>query len=271
MAAESPVLRKLQSDAVKRAASNFLGMHNFSWIALASSMGFFWAAGWIPDAITNLALEDGKHLIGLTQLGFSLCVFSFFGWQINRKIEEVEKIRVDVTEPQKAKVLVVFLSSIPRQQDRDKLFNTACDASEIPALLAGTSWEMPYLATLYHMPRLEHLHVITSGGSNGTCLQFGYFAAIINKLFPGLKVTQMDEQGLNFEDIAQVHKAIDKFYDQYDNRPDFAKHDVIVDITGGQKTNSIAAAMATLADGRKFQYVSTTTKKVESFDLIIAG
>lgn len=272
MSSSSPVVRKIQSDAVKRAATNFLGMNHFSWIALAAAMLFFLGAGWIPDAITNMLLTGEENRVtGLIQMAGSIVVFLLFGWQIHRKIEAAEKIRVDVNEPQKAKVLVVFLSNISKPEEKERLFNAVEGSSNVSGLLKDTPWEMPYLALMHHVPRLEKLYIVTSRGERGTCLQYPHFARIIGTLFPGVLLEQLDDSGFNFEDIAQIHKVIDKFYDQYDNRPDYAKHDVIVDITGGQKTNSIAAAMATLAEGRRFQYVSTTDKKVQSYDLVIAG
>jgi len=59
----------------------------------------------------------------------------------------------------------------------------------------------------------------------------------------------------DFEDLEDVTRALQRAYEQAEAKPE----QIVIDVTGGQKTASIAAAMFTL-DKRDlvFQYVSTT-------------
>lgn len=73
----------------------------------------------------------------------------------------------------------------------------------------------------------------------------------------------MTSNGVDFKDVKEVFNVIEDFY----KRPDIKPKDVLVDITGGQKTNSIAGGIATLAVGRRFQYIGTNDKQVNAYDV----
>lgn len=81
-----------------------------------------------------------------------------------------------------------------------------------------------------------------------------------------LEVIELKSGGIDFEDVEEVFNAIKEFYKNVKQK-DFKEEHIIVDITGGQKTNSVAGAIATLARNRKFQYVSTRDKRVLSYDV----
>jgi len=125
----------------------------------------------------------------------------------------------------------------------------------------------------YHLEKpMERLYVITSSGEKGTTKQFSDFKAFIKKAFPGntFKVEEIKEGGINFEDIEGVFKVIEGFY-RTAGQKRIREDDIIIDITGGQKTNSIAGALATLAIRKKFQYISTGDKEVYSYDVNYFG
>ena len=42
---------------------------------------------------------------------------------------------------------------------------------------------------------------------------------------------------------------------------------MIVDITGGQKVTTVAGAVISIIEGRRFQYVSTHDYKVRTYDI----
>jgi len=128
---------------------------------------------------------------------------------------------------------------------------------------------MPLLAIRHHAERLEQLYVFTSSGESGTHHQFQRFHTIVAAAFPKLKVIELTGEGTDFENMAEVHKELDRLYDQFDHLKSYGADDIMLDITGGQKPNSIAGALATLAEGRRFQYVSTVNKKVLCYDLVV--
>lgn len=263
---KNPIQQHIQIDAVKKVAHQFLGMEQFSLVALLMVAVFFLGAGWLPDAGTNLLLPGGAKTVGWCQLGGSSAIFIFFGFLIRYKIKKQQQVRIVASSPPSARILIIFLSSC-----KNELWEKM-QQSERPAgvgELAGTSWEMPLLAIRHHAERLEQLYVFTSSGGSGTHHQFQRFHDIVVATYPKLKVIELTGEGTDFENMAEVHKELDRLYGQFDHLKSYGADDIMLDITGGQKPNSIAGALATLAEGRRFQYVSTINKKVLCYDLVV--
>ncbi|HIJ96604.1 MAG TPA: hypothetical protein HPP94_12870 [Desulfuromonadales bacterium] len=265
----NPIQQRIHAETVKKVAQQFLGMQQFSLFGIFMVALFFLGAGWLPDAGTNLLLPGGNRASGIWQLLGSVLTFSAFGLVIRHKIKEKQHVRVVSEVPPSARVLILFLSSLSEKQIQ--IFNEASGSGGVSAdMIAGTSWEMPYLAIKHHAERLEQVHVFTSSGSRGSHQHFACFREIMSALFSGIRIVELNNLGIDFEDIETVHDHLDKLYEQFDTTDSFGPHDVMLDVTGGQKTNSIAGAMATLSEGRKFQYVSTNNKeKVLSYDMVI--
>jgi hypothetical protein len=271
----NPLTNQMRSQNVKRVVRNFLGTEHFSWIALGLAVLFFVMAGWIPDGITNILLPGGDFTQGLWQICVALTIFAILGLTLSRKIDGPQNIRVEVRVPEAAKVLEIFLSPIGRSPGRehDILDRLAKDEPVASEELNGTSWEMPLIAINHHLARLELLVVVTSQGEGGSALLFPAFKNLLAQYFPdaGFTIEELTTPDLNFEDLAGVHTLLDAWYGKVSTLGRHKNHDIITDLTGGQKPASIAAALATLVEGRKFQYVSTTDKKVQSFDLVVGN
>lgn len=73
-------------------------------------------------------------------------------------------------------------------------------------------------------------------------------------------------QGVDFEDAKQLVEAIELAHDLLRAR-DIAAYDILIDITGGQKPPTVAGAAVSLAEGRRFQYVSMHDYKVLTYDV----
>lgn len=269
MQSRNPIQQRIHAEAVKKVAHQFLGMEHFSAIALVVAAVFFLGAGWIPDAFTNILLHCGQQINGMIQLAGSVLIFTIFGLILRHKMKEVQQVRVVYSVPASARVLVLFLSTINAEQSV-ALERAVADGTLSPECLKKTSWEMPYLAIRHHAERLETIYVISSEGDRGTHLQFPLFKTIMGVLFPEVNIEPLLETGIDFEDVAAVHRELDDLYSRLDEAHIYGPQDIMVDITGGQKTNSIAAAMATLAEGRRFQYVSTrNTDNVLCYDMVV--
>lgn len=268
----NPIQKQLRSEMVIRVARNFLGTEHFSWVALGLAVAFFVMAGWIPDGVTNLLLPGGDRAQGACQFLVAIAVFATLGWLINHQIKKVHKIQVRVEVPEATKVLVVVLSSIGRKENERALLERLGGGQDVARNeVDATSWEMPLIALEHHVTRLERLVVVTSQGDGGSHPQFSAFQSLVTKLFPESRfiIEELTGPHLNFEDIAGVHKLLDTWYEEASSRGYAGPGDIITDLTGGQKPAGIAVAMASLAEGRRFQYVSTTDKKVQSFDLVV--
>lgn len=266
---KNPIQQRIQADAIKKAAQSFFGTENFSNYAVLCAILFFLAAGWLPDAVGNLFFPDGNRLNGMIQIFFSLGIFGMFAGYLQKEIRQVERIKVLATVPASVRVLVIFLSNLPPAV-LGNIRASLEDETISPDMLVGKNWEMPLLAVKHHAERLEKLYVFTSSEETGSHQQFPLFRQILNRFYPELQIEEVTSEGINFEEIDLVHNRLDKLYDELDGKKEYGPNDILVDITGGQKTNSIAGAMTTLAEGRKFQYVSTKNKeKVLCYDLIV--
>jgi hypothetical protein len=263
---KNPIQQQIQIDVVKKVAHQFLGMEHFSLFGLLMVVLFFLGAGWLPDAGTNLLLPGGTRAVGWWQLSGSFAIFSIFGLLIRHSILHRQQVKIVAGTPPAARILIIFLSSCDKRLW--EAFQRGCTLPT-PEQLLGTSWEMPLLAIRHHLPRLEQLYVFTSAGEKGTHQQFTLFHQILAGNYPELQTIELTGEGTDFENMAEVHRELDQLYARFDSLSAFTADDIMLDITGGQKSNSIAGALATLAEGRQFQYISTVTKQVLSYDLVI--
>ncbi|TCK06211.1 hypothetical protein [Phorcysia thermohydrogeniphila] len=225
-------------------------------------------AGWIPDGLTAF-LFDGEREKGIKMLAISLGLLAFLlllGWWVSKR----GNFDVNVKKPEKKKVLVLFLSPVRgKEEDLTSLVSgelsfKAVDGSPF------RNWEVPLRAIAYHGEKLERLIVLTSPQSSK---QFALFKKLASSFFKGdsrlLSVLEKaQEVKINdFEDIEEVFGALNSIYQRL-SEDGYKDRDVIVDVTGGQKTVSIAGAFMTLYRGREFQYISTNDKEnIKSYDI----
>ena len=136
---------------------------------------------------------------------------------------------------------------------------------------------MPLRAIDYHIDTLQKVIVLTSGASNE---QFELFQKLVETFYPKLKgkldkilVEPVNEKfksenafANSFEDLEAVAKAVNKAYEELERKKIDAK-DTIIDVTGGQKSNSIATAVITVLDNKEFQYISTVDYAVRAYNV----
>lgn len=286
----NPVQKRLIIEGLKGVVESMLGSKVFSWRLFFYAVGILLATSWLPDGtitffklllkliLVPCGVENGTfcgvlktfcvtNTEDLLKFLVSAAILLWVFVTIRRKIAR-QNIAVDKQPSEQVKHLVIFLSKM-NKQDIEKIIESP---ERVKDENINLSWEMPYLAVEYHQI-LRRLFVITSSDSKkgtqiipGTTHLFPVFKEFVKKAFPGreLKVEELSPGGINFEDVEKVFNVIEEFY----KRPGMKPKDVLVDITGGQKTNSIAGGIATLAMGRRFQYISTVTKKVESYDVV---
>ena len=191
------------------------------------------------------------------------------------KITDAGKIEVKYEQSEVAKVLGIFLSSfllrakhqgcIVKGNEKESLEKVLSEQTLKRATLDGTTWEMPLKAIDFHKSRLQKLYLFTSSGSNGTSADCDLYIRVVKVLYSELSVVELVPGGLDFEDVRTIFEAVENFYASAVTHW-YKEADVLVDITGGKKTNSIAASIATLVAGRKFQYI-TEDKVVRSYDV----
>ncbi len=272
----NPVQKRIFIEGLKRIAGSMLGSMEYSWRLLGYALLILIATSWFPEGFTGVCKALWKCAAGncfsgavavsiladqkeaLWKFGLSCGILTWMYWRLKRQISLYD-IEVHSQTPAPVKYLLLFLS--PMGPDE------ISEVMQDPHKIVGKRWEMPYLAIRHHLSnpgRLERLFVITSSGEKGTTGLFPSFQKFVKQVFPGGKfeIEELPRGGIDFEDIEGVFKLIEDFY-----KRGFKEGDILVDITGGQKTNSIAGALVTLSTGRRFQYISTKDKQVRAYDV----
>ena len=259
---KNPIKNRLQAKSIEKLAETFLGKKNFTWWALLYASLLFIVAGWLPDGFAELF--RGEWFESSYKLAASLVILFYIGYELKNALKHEGRIEVISKEPSHAKVIAIFLSPLFRKLKPEDIQKNLTEENLSKEMLNGSEWEMPIKAIEFHSP--EVLYILTSKGANGTHNLVHLFKGVIERLFPSLKAIELKPGGIEFEDIKEVFDSIEGLYEEV-KKNGFKEDDIIVDITGGQKTNSIAGSIATLALGRKFQYVSTRDKRVLSYDV----
>lgn len=266
----NPIKSKLQIRQIKRITETFLGKENFSWMTLFFAACIFLVMGWLPDGvidiITNIfKIQEGNITKAYIQFGLSAIFLMSIGFMIKKGLND--KVEVKNEPSSKAKILVLFLSPLVKAKLED--IQAKLQEGTIQVIdMDGSPWEMALIGIKHHYPELEVLCIATSSGVKGTHLQMPVFKDIVVKFYPEIKeIKELIKGGMDFENFKLVYSSIEDLYKQESKNSRYKENEIIVDITGGQKPNSVAGAVATLSLGRKFQYISTIDKHVQSYDI----
>lgn len=141
--------------------------------------------------------------------------------------------------------------------------------------LDGTRWNWQQIlrAVKEHRDKLGQteskgrIHLIGSSGQDGSYPWLPVCKLFLQQYFPQAAITPYIVP-VDFEDLDSVRDAIQQIIDQEKERGT-PEGEIIIDATGGQKTTSIAVALATLNSKVTFQYVQTTDDpKVIAYDVV---
>jgi len=265
-----PVENTVRKKGLAVAMENLMGSKNFTWAAFLSVIFVSLLINWFTDGITKLIWEGSDK--GLVQFYISSILLAGICFFL-REVSFSCSIKVRSECPEPARCLVVFLSTMEEKKRTEVI---ECPEKVLEGKgKDGKNWRMPYEAIKHHSKKLDYVYVVTSESDTGSAVQFSHFREFINKSdFGGntFKVKHLTSNGINFENIDACFNAIEKCYEKAVNSDKLSEDDVIVDITGGQKTTSIAGALSTLYKDRKCQYVSTDgSYKISSYDVKYFG
>ena len=133
------------------------------------------------------------------------------------------------------------------------------------------SWEQLLRAMRKHAEggQLRQVYLVGSPGDQGTAAKFIECRDLLCLCFPSIKATEFQREEVGFEDI----DGLLGLYRSIIQRAGKGKSQVMIDVTGGTKVVSIAAAIVTMEyPDIEFQYVETQGKKrVRSFNVTGSG
>lgn len=246
---------------------------------LVMAIGSNWASDGITWESGGLRLAPPITLLGIASFMAGAALVYRFG----RQLLPITSLRQRNT-PNPRKVLIIFLSEKrhydllrgPRGWQISSMRNgspgEAPQVIDLPDRLEETtrltaphwSWQQMLRAIEAH-PHVERIYLIGSqGGSQGdsaasSCEHAALAGELIRTYRPSVSIDIRPRpgQGVDFEDMSALLDEIDSILD-HAGQQGYEESDVMIDITGGQKTASIAGALATLhRSALEFQYVST--------------
>jgi hypothetical protein len=261
-------------EQARRILHHLLGGH--SMLATIGVIAFLVTLGWFTDSLFEWLIDIGHVLEGgrvdhwlpahrLIALGIfasELIILALLA----RKARRRYRPRVG-SEPAPAPVrgLILFLSNLGPQQanELEQMADVLTSMDGFRAQHGALNWRMPLEAIAYHLSRLREVVVITSRGPMGSASQYILFHRVAKRCFPGAgfrlrAIGELDSRysmGLDFEDVDRVSQATDDAYEIL-REGGLRQADILIDVTGGQKPNAVAATAVALAEGRQIQYVT---------------
>ncbi len=200
----------------------------------------------------------------LVFIQFSLSSSAFLVIWLYIRSSEGLRFSVKEVSPKKIKGLVMFLSY---WNNMPQSFNP-CDFENLESFYLSyprCSWEMQ-LRILEKYNQIEYLYVI--GSENGSYNQIKHFEELVKKFFPNVQIIGHN-QGIDFENLEKNILALEEAFRELKEKS-LKDNEILIDTTGGQKVQSIAGAFYSLSYDRYFVYVSTNSKEVKVFDVIMA-
>ena len=119
-----------------------------------------------------------------------------------------------------------------------------------------------------HQPRLQRVLLVCSSGTGGSAASFPACREMITHYFPQLDAARIEMREASFEALDELLALYHRIIAEEASR----RREIMIDVTGGTKVLSVAAAMVTLEHPEiEFQYVETAgDKRVRTFN-VIAG
>lgn len=157
-------MNKYQEREIRKIIISFLGSNNLgpkAFFIIVCVMMFF---AWLPDGLSALLDKifgsellkwEAKGLTMLFQIFIPVGIFFLVRWLVLKNILNVD-ININ-SEPQKAKVLVLFLSE--NKKSKEYLEFKKIDEFD------GKNYQMPLIAIGYHLEKLEKIAIACSNES----------------------------------------------------------------------------------------------------------
>jgi len=272
----SLVSKKFKPKQARKVVHIVLGSAS-NWQIMLGVVVLVISLGWFTDNLQDMFKGDFKWVnLGawITFMIFPITLLSVSIWA--RKISDDLYLRIPQDDhPPKMQAMIIFLSPVGRDEEwleeSVKNIDWGCMTEKSDRERFLGSWRMTIEAIAYHMDRLRTVIVIPSADSrvreDGSFRNIDLFKETINKLLPdGCSINIDVRDPVDYEDADALVVRLQKVYtDLY--QEGFNDRDMIVDITGGQKVTTVAGAVISIIEGRRFQYVSTHDYKVRTYDI----
>lgn len=234
--------------------SQWMGVQSFSWpawgrgfgvVLLATLVFAYWLYQKLPGELPLRSLsrparpEPHPVLIFILSTPFPLC-----------RVEDGA---------------IIFFDKEEQETHRFAMTSEVLNDKEALRQLPRWNWQQQLHALALHRPRLERVYLIGSSGPGGSYAHLATFARLVRHYCGDIPVLwdEGPQGAVDFEDIEATYKQALRHIADAENAPEgYAQDEIIIDMTGGFKTASIAAGLVTLHNRVKFQYVNNSGEVV---------
>ncbi len=245
-------MKNFKKYQTKRLIATLLGSSDIGSKTLLIILALMLVFAWLPDAIALMLPDEPKAYV---MLGTSILILVLIGLYAKR-LKDSYGLDIDIDKnPHQVRYLILFLSKNPSPD--------AYKECETIDALGQNNFKMPFLAIKHHQSRLEKVAVITSSESKSNFEDFKLAAQKLLKDFDSTKLEQYEVK--DFEDAKEVYDKIESVYNRY-KKICKKESEILIDVTGGLKTVSIAASMLVLPNDRQLQYV-TFSGEVKTYNI----
>lgn len=131
------------------------------------------------------------------------------------------------------------------------------------------NWQQLLRGLMPHQSALKYAYLIGSSGENSSYKYINEAETIIRQYIENVTVLKAKEPVV-FEDLEKLLEIISNAIRKLKEEHGMEEKDIIIDVTGGQKTTSIAGAVVTFNSNVTFQYVQTNKPyKIMAYDVDI--
>jgi hypothetical protein len=236
--------------------------------------GWVFVRDWVP------AVKDHPWIpiafVGVLFVGSFIWLYhirgAFFPARtLSRRLAEPRASLILLVSPQNAEPLSfsVTFPLLIRKGAAQALLGGKDLKNDIESLGADLRWNWQQLlrAVQPHISKLRRIHLIGSPGPKGSFPQLPLCKALLEHYLPHVTIRPSSEP-VDFEDFDALAECVSQII-QEEKAGGSKERDIIIDVTGGVKTASIAAASVTLNNQVTFQYVQTNPPyEVYAYDVI---
>lgn len=257
----------------------FRAIKNIPWVGMVAALSVLITGSWAADVLKGDMLFSNwfpllkEHQI-LVMIGTLLLFLASFLFLYKHKADflGVQELSHQLCDPHEGLILLLTDPNFSPPDNNHPWYITkggitVCvkgdsldeDINELEKLKSTSpynywNWQQILRGLQPHQSSLKQVYLIGSDKSSG---YYEHAKRFVESYFKGrgISVKKLEEP-INFEDFPKLVRAIKKAVDVF-KESGIKEKDIIIDVTGGQKTASIAAAAVTLNSEVTFQYVQT--------------
>lgn len=256
--------------------------------AIMAAVAVVASGGLSTEAIASALKGEAFFDAPVATLFFVGFLLAFWWLYQERRTFLTTKLYWHEVDPHRALIILLTKPNIiPIPQKTDGSFPWILRGGDASVILRGESleeevkdqnlnrlrwnWQQLMRGILPHVSTLQVVYLLGSDGPGSGSFQYlDYAEELIKQYLPEVSVKRFGRP-VDFEgDFEGLVDCLGQCIQEIQRECGICEKDIVIDITGGQKTASIAGAMVTLNTRVTFQYVSTTDpSKVRAYDVTV--